>query len=199
MLSLPSRLWSLPLTVLALALTGCITHIKSDVTQNPPPAEKFSAFSRFELAAITLPPPYAGQAPNERALVKIQQNVSFKMTPQLEAWNASGAPPSPARTLLIQPSIAEIKFISVGSRVMAGALAGSSAVILRARITDKETGAVIATPEFYARASAMGGNWSLGATDNMMLVRIADRLTDYLKANYTAAVGGPSGAEPPKK
>jgi len=192
-----SRSFAGLLAAIPFLFGACVTHIKTDVTQNPPPAEKFSAFTRFELAKIGLAPPYAGQAPNERALVKIQQNVSLKMTPILAAWNAASA--SSGRTLVIEPRITEIKFISVGSRIMAGALAGSSAVILRAKITDKETSAVIATPEFFARASAMGGNWSLGATDNIMLVRIANRLTDYLLANYGVAVGGPTGAEPPAK
>ena len=31
-------------------------------------------------------------------------------------------------------------------------------------------------------------------TDNARLVRIANRLTDSLLANYSAAVGGPTGA-----
>lgn len=193
-----SRFLALLLALLPLFLGACVTHIKPTVVQNPPPAEKFSGFNHFELSKIVLPPPYAGQAPNERALIKIQENVSLKMTPALAGWNATGASAAPVRTLRIEPTITEIKFISVGSRLMAGPIPGSSAVILRARITDKETGAVIAYPEFYARANAMGGNWSLGTTDNMMLVRVADRLTAYLLANYPAAVGGPSGADPKK-
>jgi hypothetical protein len=102
------------------------------------------------------------------------------------------------RTLVIKPVISEVKFISGGKRFWAGALAGSSAVILDVTFTEKETGKLIAKPTFYARAAAMGGAWSIGSTDNVMLVRIAGRLTDYLAANYAAAVGGPSGANPGK-
>ena len=187
------------LVVLALLLGGCITKIKTDVVQNPPPAEKFSAFNRFELLPVKLAPAFAGQAPNERALAKIQENVAAKMATTLASWNAAGAATAPARTLLIEPVITDIKFISVGSRIMAGALAGSSAVILETKITEKETGRAIATPVFYARAAAMGGAFSVGSTDNVMLIRIAGRLTDYLMNNYPAAVGGPSGAEPASK
>ncbi len=179
-------------------LSGCVTHITTDITHNPPPVEKFSAFNRFELAKIALVPPYAGQEANERALVKIQENVSLKADPLLQDWNAAGAAAPLVRTLVITPVVTEIKFISGGSRFWAGAFAGSSAVILTAKITEKETGQVIATPMFYARAAAMGGAWTFGTTDNLMLVRIADRLTDYIAANYTAAAGGPTGAEPPK-
>ncbi len=57
---------------------------------------------------------------------------------------------------------------------------------------------MIAEPIFYARAAAMSGAYSLGGADNAMLVRIANRLSDYLLANYGQAVGGVTGAEPAK-
>lgn len=191
------HLFAFAIAAVAL-LSGCATHIKTDIVQNPPPAEKFSAYTKFELAKLTMVPPYAGQAPNERAMVKIQENVDLKMKPLLEAWNQRGASVSPARTLVITPVITEIKFISGGKRALAGAMAGSSAVIIVAKITDKETGAVVGNPTFYARAAAMGGAWTFGSTDNVMLTRIAGRLTNYLEANYPAAVGGPSGAVDPE-
>lgn len=189
----------LPLLLVAgLFAAGCATQIKTEITRNPPPAEKFANFTRFEMPKIALVPPYAGQEPNERALVKIQENVNLRMNPALQTWNRSAPTGAPVRTLLIEATIPEIKFINATSRVFAGAMAGSSAVILRARITEKETGKVIAEPLFYARAAAMGGAYSMGGTDNAMLVRIANRLSDYLLANYSQAVGGITGAEPAK-
>lgn len=189
----------LPLLFLAALLAaGCVTHIKTDATQNPPPAEKFANFTRFEMPKIALVAPYAGQEPNERALVKIQANVDQRMTSALQTWNGAAPAGAPVRTLRIEATIPEIKFINATSRVFAGALAGSSAVILRAKITEQETGKVIAEPLFYARAAAMGGAYSMGGSDNAMLVRIANRLTDYLLANYSQAVGGVTGAEPAK-
>jgi hypothetical protein len=195
----PSPIVAILVAAAAAFLGGCVTHIGTDVTQNPPPSEKFAAFNHFEMAKITLVPPYAGQGSNERAMAKIQENVSLKMDPVLARWNAAGAAASPVRTLVITPVVTEIKFISGGSRFWAGALAGSSAVILTATITDKESGQVVAKPLFFSRAAAMGGAWTFGTTDNLMLGRIGDRLTDYLLANYEAAVGGPTGKEPEKK
>jgi hypothetical protein len=46
-------------------------------------------------------------------------------------------------------------------------------------------------PEFYAHAAAMGGAFSVGGTDNAMLVRIANSLAVYVFSNYRQAVGGP--------
>ena len=153
-----------------LVFTGCVTKISSEVVQNPPPAEKFSGFTRFEMAEVKVLPPYAGQEANEKALVKIRQNVMAKMTPMLEAWNSKGAASGPTRTLMIEPVVPEIKFINATARVWGGALAGSSAVVLQARITEKETGKVIAAPEFFARAAAYSGAYSFGGADNAMLV-----------------------------
>lgn len=188
-------LFTLALTV--GLLTGCVTHINTNVTQNPPPAEKLSDFTRFELQPVALPKPYTGQAANEKAVKKIQENISARMNPMLGDWMSAVPDGAPARTLEIEPVISQIKFINATSRVWAGAMAGSSAVVLKVKLIDKEHGKVIGEPVFYARAAAMGGAWSFGSTDNLMLTRVANRMTDYLIANYLKAVGGPSGATPP--
>jgi len=182
---------------LGFAFGGCATHVKSTVVntaRNPAPTEKFAGFSRFELSPIALTAPYAGQEANEAALKKIQQNADLRLKPLLASWNQVGSA-KPARTLSIEPTITEIKFISGGKRFLAGAMAGSSIVVLKARITEKETGRLVGEPEFYARAAAMSGAWSIGGADNAMLIRIANRLSDYIVANYDAAVGGVTGAD----
>ena len=182
-----------------LLLGGCSTNkITTTVLQNPPPAEKFSAFNHIELAPIAMGAPYSTDDGNRQALAKIQQIVLQQMTPVLQQWNAAGAPAGGARTLLIEPSIREIRFFNATVRFWAGAMSGDSAVILDARITEKETGRVIATPLFYARAAAMSGAFSVGGADNAMLVRISNRLTNYLQANYGSAVGGVTGQDEPK-
>ncbi len=185
--------------VLALSFVfgGCATQVKSKVAttaRNPAPAEKFSAFTRFELVPLAMPAPYAGQDANEAAKKKIQENVDARLVPLIAEWNKLGAE-RPARTLVIEPVITEIKFINGAARFWAGAMAGSSMVVIKTRITEKETGRLIAEPEFYARAAAMAGAWSIGGADNAMLPRAANRLSDYVAANYDAAVGGATGAD----
>ena len=95
----------------------------------------------------------------------------------------------------MQPSIEELKFVSGGNRAWAGAFAGSSAVRMRVRFSDKATGAVVAEPEFYQRAAAMGGAYTFGGSDNAMLVRIASVIEEYARRNHAQAVGGPTGLE----
>ena len=64
---------------------------------------------------------------------------------------------------------------------------------MRVTVTD-QTGKVIATPEFFQRANAMSGGFTLGTMDNLMLTRVANLASSYVIANYDKAVGGPTGA-----
>lgn len=186
------------LLLLLVVGSGLCVHaanITTAIKNNPPPAEKFSNFNHFEMAKIVLLPPYAGQKANEKALLKIQENVSLKANPLLKKWNEAGATTTPVRTLVITPQITEIKFISGGARFWVGGLAGNSGVILVVKFTDKETNQEVALPTFFAGASGNAGGWTIGATDNLMLTRVANRFTDYLAANHGDAVGGPTGVE----
>ncbi len=185
----------LPFLVLAaFCLGGCATHVRAPSAMNPPPGEPFARFGRVELRAVQLTPALAGRTANQHALIKIQQNVSLKMNPELARWNSENQRGAPNRTLVIDPVVTDIKFIGGNARFWVGPIAGSSAVVLTVRIYEKETGKAVANPVFYARGSAMGGTFTIGATDNIMLTRVADRFSSYLKGNFADAVGGPTGA-----
>ena len=191
----PPRLLLGALACAALVLAGCATNIRSSVVDNPPPAEPFSGFTRICVGEVRLARECPRSSDNERAVAKMQENLAARMAPALGRWKAAGESKKPVRTLLVDPVVADMKFVDGNSRFWVGPLAGSSAILLRVRITEYETGKVVATPEFYARASAMGGSFTIGATDNVMLGRIAGRLADYLEANYEKAVGGPTGVD----
>lgn len=179
----------LPAT-LAVMCCACVTHIRSNVTENPAPQEALSAFQHFRLEpTVAANNEVAGQT---AAMAKISSNTRFKLESTIHGWedkNQSG------RTLKIEPRITELKFVSGTKRFFAGDFAGSSAVIMRLRLTDAETGEVIAEPEFFQRASAEGGTWSLGGTDNSMLVRITTVAQQYMQRNFATAVGGPTGLD----
>ncbi len=178
--------------------TGCATKISATAEENPPPAEPLSAFTRFEVKPITMGAPYTGQEANEKALVKIQENFDLRVNPLLASWNTRKDDAMQPRTLRIEPYLQDIKFVNATARVWAGAMAGSSAVVLRIRLIDAERNVEIAHPEFFQRAAAMGGAWTFGSTDNNMLVRITELASNYLMNNYASAVGGPTGKPRPE-
>ena len=169
--------------------------ITASSISNPAPAEAFSAFDRFELAKATVDAPYAGQPANERALLDLQADIDKRIPSWISEKNARPAKSDPPRVLLIEPRIEKVRFIGTGARLWAGALAGTSRVLLKVRISDKATGALIAEPEFYQHAAGNAGAWSFGATDKAMLERAASLVADYLQTNFDKAVGGPTGGE----
>lgn len=190
------RQWIAPALAGLLLLAGVgvahadgrvVSYIEPKNATNPPPAKPFGQFQRFEARPITMDAPYAGQAPNEEAKAAIQKNLDERLGPLLADWNAKPAGAAP-RTLVLEPRIEHVKFITGGKRFWAGAFAGGSAVLMTMKVTDAATGEVIAQPEFYQHANKMGAAWSFGATDKAMLVRIAGMIANYVQANYASAV-----------
>jgi hypothetical protein len=175
--------------MLALLCCACVTHIRPNVTGNPPPAEPLSHFQHFMLQPVKASDAAAHEAD---AVAKISTYMQQRVGGRLATWenrNQNG------RVLDVEPRIVQLKFVSGGVRFFAGALAGSSAVLMRVKFIDAQTGRVIADPEFYQRAAAYGGAWSIGGTDNGMLARIATVVQQYLDRNYSQAVGGPTGLD----
>jgi hypothetical protein len=180
--------YGLPL-LMAVFLGACVTHIRPDRTYNPPPKEALSHFQHFELAPLQA----SAEAQKEAAaLARVDANVQQKLLALTAVWNAPG---TDGRTLRIEPYVSQLKFVGVNGRFWAGPLAGSSAVVMNLRLIDKATGEVIAEPEFFQRASAMGGAFAVGGTDYGMLVRISTVAEQYLKRNHPQAVGGPTGLD----
>jgi hypothetical protein len=175
-----------------------VDYIEAKAVTNPPPSTVLEAFDQFELAPFAMVEPYAGQDANEEAKKRLQANLDERLPPVLAEWNAKAAKNTPPRTLKIEPTIRHVKFISGKARFWAGAFAGGTAVLVTVKLSDAATGETIAEPEFYQHANAMGAAWSYGATDKAMLIRTTDMITDYVKANYSAAVGGPTGKDDEK-
>lgn len=181
--------------VVVITIAGCATrYIKPTTVHNPAPAEKFSAFTRFELQRVSLDPAYTGQDANQRATARIQEYFDSRVSPILDKWNRAAPQGAPARVLVIEPRIEHIKFIGGGARFWVGPIAGSSAVIMKVKYLDKASGRIVSDPEFFQRAAAWSGAFTVGGQDNAMLARIVTLVADYTSRNYQDAVGGPSGA-----
>lgn len=157
----------------------------ADGARNAPPLVALGTFSRFEVAPVAMGAPWAGQKGNESARFRLQENLDERLTPLLADWNARGGA---GGTLRILPEIRYVRFITGGKRFFAGGLAGASSILVKVRLVDG-TGAVVAEPDFYQHANAMGAAWSFGATDKTMIIRISNMVAEYLKANYAQAVG----------
>ncbi len=169
--------------------------IRPSVERNAAPSVQLDHYARFELKPVQLVPPYAGQDTNEKARDSVQNNLQQGLGQWVAQRNAEPVGAEPGRTLVIEPVIEKVRFISGGKRFFAGAFAGSSRILLRLRLTDAASGEVIAQPEFYQHARGMAGAWTIGGADNAMLARVASLARDYVAANHAALAGGPTGWE----
>lgn len=192
------RIWKLALAALLAGLC-VVAHAKDEIkpagSSNPPPTEVLGGFDRYEVKPAVLVGIYAGQEANEKALASFQRNFDERVGAWVAEQNAKPASHDPVRTLVIEPRIDKVRFIGGGARFWVGAMAGSSRVLVKMKLTDQATGALVAEPEFYQHAKGMAGAWTFGAADNNMLIRIATLTLDYLQANQTEAKGGPTGWE----
>ena len=188
------KLFFVALTLSMMGLiSGCATHIKATATMNGPPIEKLSNFSNFQIERVYMPPEIAEDSANRRALNKIQENIDKNINATIYEWNSHGDPAG--RKLVIKPIIEDMKFVSSGTRVFLGPMAGSSAVRMKLLLTDDASKQLIGDPEFYQRAGAWAGAFTIGVHDNLMMTRIASLISDYIHNNYSQAIGGPTGAD----
>jgi hypothetical protein len=162
---------------------------------NPPPARKLQGYAGYELKDVTFDPSLADKTNVEKVVAKVDENVKQSVNPILAHWNESADAKSEQK-IVIEPFITNLHKPSGATRFFAGAFAGDGYINMKVRIVEQPSGKVIAEPEFYRRANAMAGAWTVGGHDNAMLQKIAGLVAHYLSANYTEAVGGATGYEP---
>jgi hypothetical protein len=162
---------------------------------NPPPARPLQGYAGYELKDVTFDPSLADKKNVEKVVAKVDENLKQSVNPILQTWNSSADPHS-AQKIVIEPHITTLHKPSGATRFFAGAFAGDGHITMKVRIVEQPSGKVIAEPEFYRRAAAMAGAWTVGGHDNAMLTKIAGLVANYLSANYSEAVGGATGYEP---
>lgn len=125
----------------------------------------------------------AGDQAAVRHIVMTLRQCMMAAFPKMIVTFDVAAPAMEGQTLLIEPAIVDLKKVSGAERFWLGATAGSSAALLRMRLTDANTKAVLAEPIFYGKANAWGGAFSFGGTDNAMLSRLTNEACSYSRNN----------------
>lgn len=161
---------------------GCKTDIHPVEEIHPAPTVSFGNFNQVDLKGIVIAKEYAASGANQKAVAKINLLLQEKISVLFPPANASAT----GQTLLIEPEVLQIKFIGGAGRFWAGAMAGSSAVLMKVRFIDKTDGRVLAEPVFYSKSSAASGAYSVGGNDNAMLHRIASEVAAYVTQHKTA-------------
>jgi len=169
---------------IAVFSQGCATHIKGPATAPKPAKVKLSTFKNVVMTPVALADAYAKSGANKKAQKKINEVMTVEMKKVFPSVKVVTDTAKVAKkgTLLIEPNIKEIKFIGGFARYMAGPFAGSSAVLMQVKFKNLETGAVVADPIFYRKASAFAGGM-YGSADNRMLSEVVRDAVDYTRDN----------------
>ena len=188
-----SKIHRLVLATVAVALSQvALAGGPSVAPTNPAPAHKLQGYSGYELKALTVDPGVGEKKNLEKVVAKVDEDLHLKVSPILEGWNAQPNSKS-SQKLVIEPHLTDLHKPSGATRFFAGAMAGDGFIKVKVLVIEQPSGKVVAEPEFYRRASAMAGAWTMGAHDNAMLEKVASLVASYLSANYTEAVGGETG------
>ena len=114
--------------------------------------------------------------------------------PAASNWYAVAAPGGVANlarsytgTLAIEVVITEMKFVSGAKRFWAGAFAGGSRSVATASLIDVESQRVLYTEEFRQQANSTAGAYSIGASDNAMIDRLAANIASWVIAHHDRA------------
>jgi hypothetical protein len=163
-----------------LLLAACATQIHEQEETIKPSKAKFGQYKRVTIKPIDV-----------SAVPGIEDKITARMQEALSKCMGvvfKGAKPYDERAaaggLVIEPSIVDMKKVNVAQRIFFGAMAGSSAALLKVRFVDSAKKDVLAEPVFYGKANAFGGAYSAGATDNDMLARLPVQACDYSRDNY---------------
>lgn len=185
------RVWLASVALLA-ACGGA--QVESVQYRNPPPAEAFFAFGRFELRPVEISTRYEGPAPSPAAAQRMQEHFDELVRPGIAEW-ARKASPQSARTLVIEPQIERMNYLSPPTRIFTGPYYGDAQIVMRLRYTEAGTGKVIAEPRFFQDAGKWYAWATVGVQDRAILRRMAGLVAEYNNANYLKAVGGRTGPD----
>ena len=177
----------LVLMALALFLSGCATQVVEEPSEITRSSTPLGSFQKVILVKSAINEPYAGQGANIKAINKVDeilamgvpevlQNVEVKSVEEMANYQ-----PGSERTLLIKPVVKQVKFISGGARVFAGAFAGSSVLVMDFSFEDANSGAQLSNPGFFRKAGAYTDAFGVGS--NRMLDDVAQDAINYIKTN----------------
>jgi len=179
----------------SMLASGCATQLRPASAFNPPPREPLSNFTAYELQKTQFVPLYPGARASSKVLASVDKNIAKNTGVIVRDWNMKSKPSAdaPARTLVITPEVTGSRHINMALRIFFGPIPGNSALQMRLKLTEKETGDVIAHPVFFRNVNAFVGGFTLGILDSAIIGMATARSRSYLLDNYNKAVGSPTG------
>ncbi|HTF85667.1 MAG TPA: hypothetical protein VL987_13880 [Cellvibrio sp.] len=169
---------------------GCATQITEQPSKVTRATVNLGEYKKVILVKSEIAKPYANQSANIKAVNKIDEvlasrlgaifdEVEVKTAQEVAAMDFSAI--EERDVLLIKPLVKQVKFIGGAARFWAGAMAGSSVVILDASFEEAKTGKQLSNPGFLRKAGAYTD--AFGVASNAMLSDVAQDVANYAIAN----------------
>lgn len=152
-----------------------------EVARMVPASKRLSTFAHYEVRDMKLTAEIAGDEAKRDYANRLESMLTAKISTTLDGWGS--APDATGGTLVIEPVLNNLRIVSTGARVWAGAWAGDSNIDMTLNLIEAESGDVIASPRVERSSSATAGAWSSGSTDQNLLDYIVDISVQYLIDN----------------
>ena len=182
-----------PLHIVSIILTslfflGCATQIKETAAVAQKASIPLGSFDHIYLVRSELAPEYNSHGANQKAANKINEVLANRLrfifndvtvVDNLDQVSTKAE----STTLVIKPLIKQIKFIGGAARFWAGAMAGSSVIVIDVDFIDADNNKSVGKVGFVRKGNAYAGAWSMGASDNNMLTQVVDDILNYVSIN----------------
>ena len=104
---------------------------------NPPPAAALGGYRSYELKPLQVSDELKSTETGQKATAKIQEHIDARLKPVVEGWNKMAEGEANGKTLVFEPSVADLRFINGTKRFWAGALAGKSHVVMHVKVIEQ--------------------------------------------------------------
>lgn len=185
MLTKPFHTLSLVALLLSgLLMGGCATQVVETPSAVKASKAKLGDYKKVILVKAEIAPNYAQHPANIKAANKIDEVLHQKLSAIYQdievksVADAKNLSSTATKTLVIKPYIKQIKFVGGAARFWAGAMAGSSVVIMDTAIIDGNTKETLANPGYFKKAGAYTDVYGIGSND--MLNQIASDVVNYI-------------------
>lgn len=167
----------------AFALVGCANDIQPQAHTIQPSKVRLGSFESYILRPLTVQK-MEGDSGDQAAVARIDTEIQACLRTALQGIKeAPVSDTQNGKALLVEPIIVDLKKVNVSERFWIGPVAGSSAVLLKLKLSDVGAKQTVAEPVFYAKANAWGGAFTFAATDNVMLTRVVNDACSYARQN----------------
>jgi hypothetical protein len=143
-------------------------------------ADPISGYTVFELRPAILDESVPKPRSYTAVVSKLNANMETHCGAKIAQWNSIRTANEQRVVLVIEPHLTKIHFVGGNARFWLGPLKGNSDIFSTVKIVDAASGNVLAQESFRGHGNGFKGMMTIGITDNLMIVTVAENMCDYI-------------------